>query len=105
VVARWRTHEPTREQVWAALDCPGAFAVNPGFARGVTVLGRLAAHVEEVPRDGEELAIVAWPLDGGDERRSYAGTAVFRGRTALAWARATWFSVGDELRDALPSRA
>jgi len=67
------------------------------------VLGRLAAHVEEVPRDGEEVTVVAWPLPGGDERRSYAGTCVFRGDTPLAWARAVWISVGDEHRDRLPS--
>ena len=103
VAAAWRVRRPTVERVWAALDCPGAFAVNPGFERGITVLGRLAAHVEEVPRDGEELTVVAWPLAGGDERRSYAGTCVFRGETPLAWARATWFAVGNEFRDPIPS--
>lgn len=104
VVATWHVRQPTIERVWAALDCPGAFAVNPSFERGITVLGRLAAHVEEVPRDGEVLSVVAWPLPGGDERRSYAGTCVFRGETPLAWARATWFAVGDAFRDPLPSR-
>ena len=104
VAATWRVRQPTVERVWAALDCPGAFAVNPDFERGITVLGRLAAHIEEVPRDGELLSVVAWPLPGGDERRSYAGTCVFRGDEPLAWARATWFTVGDEFRDPLPSR-
>jgi uncharacterized protein YhfF len=104
VAATWHVRQPTIERVWAALDCPGAFAINPGFERGITVLGRLAAHVDEVPRDGEVLSVVAWPLPGGDERRSYAGTCVFRGETPLAWARATWFAVGDEFRDPLPSR-
>ena len=103
VAATWRVRQPTVERVWAALDCPGAFAVNADFERGITVLGRLAAHVEEVPRDGEEVTVVAWPLPGGDERRSYAGTCVFRGDTPLAWARAVWISVGDEHRDRLPS--
>jgi len=104
VAATWHVRQPTVERVWAALDCPGAFAVNPNFERGITVLGRLAAHVEEVPRDGDVLAVVAWPLPGGDERRSYAGTCVLRGDAPLAWARATWFAVGDEFRDPLPSR-
>jgi uncharacterized protein YhfF len=104
VAATWRVRQPTVERVWAALDCPGAFAVNPDFERGITVLGRLAAHVVEVPRDGEELTVVAWPLGGDDERRSYAGTCVFRGDEPLAWARATWFAVGDDVRDPLPSR-
>jgi hypothetical protein len=105
VVAPWRAVQPTREIVWAALDCPGAFAVNPSFARGLCVLGRIAAHVEELPRDGDELVVVAWDLGGGDERRSYAGTALFQGEKPLAWARATWFGVGEEFRDPLRSSA
>lgn len=103
VAAAWRAEAPTREHVWAALDCPGAFAVNPGFSRGISVLGRLAAHVEEIPADGDELVVVAWDMGGGDVRRSYAGTALFRGERPLAWARATWFAVSDSLRDAVPS--
>jgi hypothetical protein len=78
-----------REFVWAALDCPGAFAV--GYpARGETLLGRLAAHVESLPRVGEECIVVGWPL-GEDGRKLYAGTALF-GETGdvHAWARATW---------------
>jgi hypothetical protein len=103
VVAAWRPSAPAVEHVWAALDCPGAYAVNPDGSRGLTLLGRLAAHVEEVPQPGEELVVVGWPLPGGDERRFHAGTALFRGTTALAWARATWFAVGGEARDALRS--
>lgn len=104
VAAAWRPEEVRREFVWAALDCPGAFAVDPDLSRGVTVLGRLAAHVEEVPAPGEELVVIGWRLPGGDERRSYAGTSLFRGKTPLAWAHATWFSVRDSVRDPLPSR-
>jgi hypothetical protein len=104
VAARWHVHEASRELVWAALDCPGAFAVNPGFDRGVTLLGRLAAHIEEIPEPGDDLVVVGWPLPGGDERRFYAGTSLFRGKTPLAWAKATWFSVRNEVRDPLPSR-
>jgi hypothetical protein len=35
VAVPWRPAVVTRERVWAALDCPGAFAVNPDFARRV----------------------------------------------------------------------
>jgi hypothetical protein len=104
VAARWHVRSTGREQVWAALDCPGAFAVNPGFERGITVLGRLAAHIVDLPRTSEDLTVVAWPLPGGEGRRSFAGTAVFRGQQPIAWARATWFSVSNDLRDPLPSR-
>jgi hypothetical protein len=104
VAAPWRPAEVSRELVWAALDCPGAFAVNPGFDRGVTVLGRLAVHIEELPREGDDLVVVGWDLGGSDGRRFYAGTSLFRGKTPLAWGRATWFSVRDVLREPLPSR-
>ena len=102
VVATWVPDEVSHELVWAALDCPGAFAVNPAFARGPTVLGRLAAHVAELPSVGDELVVVAWDLGaasaggargGSDGRRLHAGTALFRGDRALAWARAVWFPV------------
>jgi hypothetical protein len=78
-----------REFVWAALDCPGAFAV--GYPdRGETLLGRLAVHLESLPAVGERCTVVGWRLDE-DGRKLYAGTALFRetGDT-LAWARATW---------------
>ena len=93
VAAPWVPSAPSRALVWAALDCPGAFAVDPGLSRGATVLGRLAVHVQELPREGDELVVVAWDLGGAEGRRSYAGTALFRGETALAWGRATWFSI------------
>lgn len=94
VVAPWR---PTAEQagrpelVWAALDCPGAFAVNPDFARGVSVLGRLHAHVASTPEPRESCVVVAWPLPGSEGRKQLAGTALFGedGRP-LGLARATW---------------
>jgi hypothetical protein len=78
-----------REFVWAALDCPGAFAVGyPG--RGQTLLGRLAVQLESLPRIGERCIVVGWPL-GEDGRKLYAGTALY-GETGdvCAWARATW---------------
>lgn len=78
-----------QEFVWAALDCPGAFAV--GFSdRGETVLGRLAARIDRVPVVGEPCVVVGWPL-GEDGRKLYAGTALFSEAGDLyAVARATW---------------
>jgi hypothetical protein len=77
------------EFVWAALDCPGAFAV--GFSeRGEVVLGRLAAKIDRVPAVGEQCVVVGWPL-GEDGRKLYAGTALFSSDGApYAVARATW---------------
>jgi len=90
VVAPWKPFAAERELVWAALDCPGAYAVNPGNARGISLLGRLTAHVDEIPAAGDECVVLAWPL-GGEGRRLFAGTAVFRDGRPLAFARAIWF--------------
>lgn len=116
VAAPCRLDEVRPELVWAALDCPGAFAVGAGsaagkagsarprdpafgggdFARGASVLGRLAVHIDALPAPGDDLVVVGWKLAPPDGRRMYAGTALYRGNQPLAWGRATWF--------ALPSR-
>ena len=89
VAAPWTPPESSRELVWAALDCPGAFAV--GFeGRGEVVLGRLAARVDRLPAAGEPHVVVAWPLSE-DGRKLYAGTAIFTADgEPIARARATW---------------
>jgi hypothetical protein len=91
VAAHWRPAEPHTgpEFVWAALDCPGAYACGFGD-RGVLVLGRLAARVEALPEAGERCVVVAWPL-GEEGRKAYAGTALYgEGGRVLGVARATW---------------
>lgn len=91
--AAWtpRPEHVAPEFVWAALDCPGAYAVHGG-ERGLPVLGRLAARVERLPRAGEPCVVMAWPL-GADGRKLYAGTALLgeEGRL-LGAARATWIA-------------
>ena len=91
VASPWTPAERSRELVWAALDCPGAFAVQ--FAeRGEVVLGRLAARIDRLPEPGEPHVVVAWPL-GEDGRKLSAGTAVFTAAgEPLARARATWIA-------------
>jgi hypothetical protein len=91
VAATWTPrHEfVSPEFVWAALDCPGAYAVEFG-QRGNPVLGRLTARVEHLPHPGERCVVMGWPL-GEDGRKRYAGTAVFgEGGRLLGCARATW---------------
>jgi hypothetical protein len=79
------------EFVWAALDCPGAYAGGFGVGeRGTLVLGRLAARVEAVPRAGERCVVVGWPL-GEEGRKVYAGTVLYGdGGRVVGVARATW---------------
>jgi hypothetical protein len=81
--------EPAPEIVWAAIDCPGAYAVGPQ-GRGEVVLGRMTARVVRVPRPGETCVVAAWPL-GEDGRKLHAGTALFaEDGELLAIARQTW---------------
>ena len=67
--------ESRSEIVWAAIDCPGAYAVG-AEGRGDIVLGRMTARVDRVPEAGEQCVVASWPL-GEDGRKLYAGTALF----------------------------
>ena len=84
---------------WAALDCPGGWAVQPDGSRGISVLGRLTARVDHVPEAGDECVVVGWPLGDIEGRKRHAGTALYRGDTLLALGRAVWFTVGDTVVD------
>lgn len=91
VAAPWRAQEPSVAVVWAAIDCSGAYAIG-GEGRGETVLGRMAARIERLPRDGERCVVVGWTR-GEDGRKHYAGTALFgEDGELLAVARQTWIA-------------
>jgi hypothetical protein len=89
--APWTATEVRPEIVWAAIDCPGAFAVG-GPGRGEVVLGRMAAELRRLPEEGEQCFVLAWPL-GEEGRKLHAGTALYSGDGALlAIARQTWIA-------------
>jgi hypothetical protein len=89
--APWTVHESAPEIVWAAIDCPGAYAVG-AEGRGETVLGRMAARVLHVPDVGARCVVLSWPL-GEDGRKLFAGTALFaEDGELLAYARQTWIA-------------
>jgi hypothetical protein len=91
VAAPWVAREIAPEIVWAVIDCPGAFAVSL-TGRGETVLGRMAAELLRLPREGERCVVVGWPL-GADGRKLYAGTALYGDDgELLARARQTWIA-------------
>jgi hypothetical protein len=87
------------EFAWAALDCPGAFAVMPqreGAARSAGMpLGRITAQRLGGVRVGEPCVVLGWPITGeagAGSRWRFAGTAVFGVDGGLrALARAVWF--------------
>ena len=85
----WTASEPSRAVVWAAIDCPGAYAVGVA-GRGEIVLGRMTARVDRVPEPGERCVAVAWPI-GEEGRKLFAGTALFAADgQLLAAARQVW---------------
>lgn len=79
------------EYLWAALDCPGYFAVRD--QAGTALLGRFAAHIEQPVRAGEPLIVCGWGL-AHEGRKHFAGTALYNQQgQAVAWAEATWISL------------
>lgn len=76
------------EYLWAALDCPGYFAVSAG--RRMMLLGEMQAHVDRRVHVGEPCTVIGWKI-GLEGRRHLAGTAIFDEDGELcARARATW---------------
>ncbi len=89
VASPWTPREVRPETVWAALDCPGGWAVDD-FQREGVLLGRMAASIHEVPRPGEPHVVIGWRV-GEDGRKRHAGSALYTVEgTLLAVARSTW---------------
>jgi hypothetical protein len=76
------------EFLWAALDCPGYFAVAVPGERAL--LGRMTAEVEPRVEPGERCVVVGWRI-GRSGRKLEAGTALYdaggrlRGRSRQTW--------------------
>jgi hypothetical protein len=76
---------------WAALDCPGYFAVSGG--RRTMLLGEMQAHVDRRVHVGESCTVIGWRIEA-EGRRHRAGTAIFDGDGELcARALATWIEL------------
>ncbi len=80
------------EFIWAALDCPGSFALTPEPGKWM-VLGSFTVGIEQRPEAGEPLVVTGRDL-GREGRKLFAGTALFNGAGAcLARARAVWIEI------------
>ena len=89
--APWDVHESSPELVWAAIDCPGAYAVGAA-GRGEVVLGRMTARIQRLPESGDRCVVVSWPL-AEDGRKLFAGTALFaEDGELLALAEQVWIA-------------
>ena len=81
-----------REFLWAALDCPGYFAVEE--AAGLALLGRMSARAEREATAGEPLIVTGWAI-GSEGRKHRVGTALHdTGGGLIACARSTWITIG-----------
>lgn len=87
----WTPADDDPVLVWAALDCPGAWAdVLPGRP---LVLGRMALQQHARVTVGEPHVVSAWTL-GSAGRKVHTGTALHAADGALvAVSRATWLAV------------
>jgi len=89
VAAGWRARDVCPEIVWAAIDCPGAYALR-GEGRGEPLLARITGRVHRLPEAGERCVVVGWPLDE-DGRKRHAATALFgESGDVLAVSRQLW---------------
>lgn len=81
------------EFLWAALDCPGAFAAM-GEAPGTFLLGRFTARLMGSVRPGDRCTLTGWQISV-DGRKRHVGTALYDAAgTPLGIARAIWFDMG-----------
>ncbi|HET9356415.1 MAG TPA: hypothetical protein VFO42_09665 [Sphingomicrobium sp.] len=79
------------EFVWAALDCPGYFAVEK--LAGLALLGRIGVRMVAPVPCGEPLIVTGWG-QGSEGRKHRAATALFdRHGDLLAAATQTWVSL------------
>lgn len=77
--------------VWAALDCPGGWAVIQSGRP--YVLGRIAVRVGRVPAPGER-CVVRGALAGSEGRKALVHTTLYSAAgDELARARATWIAI------------
>jgi len=82
------------EFIWAALDCPGAYAF-PEPATGTILLGELAVAIHGSVVPGEKCVVIGWEISN-EGRKHYTGTALFgESGSSRAVGYATWFEVPD----------
>lgn len=85
------------EFLWAALDCPGAFAVARDKKGTAIVLGELTAKIEGEVSPGDRCVAMGWNM-GGEGRKHIAGSAVFsEDGKLIGIARATWVEIPEHL--------
>jgi hypothetical protein len=80
-----------REYLWAALDCPGYFAVQE--SAGMALLGRMTAKVVQDIPASKPVIVTGWEIVS-EGRKHHVGTAIHdpAGRL-MAFAKGTWVTL------------
>ena len=79
------------EIIWAALDCPSAFAIDD--ADNLMLLGRITARIDKKLPIGQPVIVVGWQARR-DGRKHFAGTALFaEDGSLLAQADTLWIEL------------
>lgn len=80
------------EYIWAALDCPGAYAF-PEPENGAILLGELSVSINGPVLPGERCVLIGWEISR-QGRKHFTGTALFgESGSCRAVGYATWFEV------------
>jgi hypothetical protein len=80
------------EFIWAALDCPGAYAF-PEPEHGALLLGELTVSIYDTVSVGEKCVLIGWEINH-EGRKHHTGTALFgESGSCCAVGYATWFEV------------
>lgn len=77
--------------LWAALDCPGGWAVD--LSGRPMVLGTMTARVDRRPRAGEPLVVAGRAVDVSDRKATTATTLYGTAEEVLAVAAHVWIVV------------
>lgn len=81
------------EILWAALDCPSAFALRLGDKP--VLLGRLAGDIRRRPKPGERLVAMAWKTRS-EGRKHFSDSALIDANgDVVAAANALWIELND----------
>jgi len=94
----WETGRVRTEFLWAALDCPAAWAlVNLKNAlypdSPYILLGRFVAEVKKRLKSGQNCVTIGWPI-GNDGHKLFGGSAIFSERgELLAAGKSTWIAI------------
>ena len=89
VATTWVATGVRPEIVWAAIDCPGAYALR-GDGRGEPLLARITARIDRLPVEGERCIVAAWPLDADGRKRNAATVLYGEDGTVHAVSRQLW---------------